>query len=67
MLYFWVVAILGFGGTIADPSVHVLSENFNQVVTSTTLQWVPVSENAKIDFQDAVVGAEQIMDGEYLN
>lgn len=55
--------VLGLTLTKGDPSVHLLSENFNQVITSTTLKWVPASRNGKIDFENAVIGAEQIMEG----
>lgn len=58
-----ILLILGLSLTKGDPSVHLLSENFNQVITSTTLKWVPASRNGKIDFENAVIGAEQIMEG----
>lgn len=63
-----IVILIVFGVSLikGDPSVHLLSENFNQVITSTTLKWVPASRNGKIDFENAVIGAEQIIEGKFL-
>lgn len=49
-----------------DP-VYILSENMQQMITSTSLQWVPADKHSKIDFQDAVVGAHQEVEGKFAN
>lgn len=49
--------------TRGDP-VYILSENMQQMITSTSLQWVPADKQSKIDFQDAVIGAHQEIEGE---
>lgn len=46
----------------ADP-VYILSENMQQMITSTSLQWMPADKYSKIDFQDAVIGAHQDVEG----
>lgn len=50
--------------TRGDP-VYILSENMQQMITSTSLQWVPADKHSKIDFQDAVLGAHQEVEGKY--
>lgn len=48
-----------------DP-VYILSENMQQMITSTSLQWVPADRHSKIDYQDAVVGAHEEVEGKYF-
>lgn len=48
-----------------DP-VYILSENMQQMITSTSLQWVQASKDSKIDFEYAVVGAHQDVEGKLL-
>ncbi|XP_018572054.1 protein unzipped [Anoplophora glabripennis] len=43
----------------ADHSVHILSENFEQYITSSTLQWVPSNEIDEKLLDSAVVAAYQ--------
>lgn len=38
-------------------SVHLLAENLEQLVTSTTLSWVSASSKSKPDYENAVIGA----------
>ncbi|CAH0556536.1 unnamed protein product [Brassicogethes aeneus] len=47
----------------SEPYVHILSENLDQVVTSTTLQWYPASGINTFLLQNAVVGANQTLKG----
>lgn len=56
LVCFAVVSIKG------DP-VYILSENMQQMITSTSLQWVPADKHSKIDLSDAVVGAHQKIEG----
>lgn len=59
-----VFTVLVVVSTRGDP-VYILSENMQQMITSTSLQWVPADKHSKIDFQDAVVGAHQETEGKY--
>lgn len=49
----------------SEPPVLILAENLQQVVTSSTLQWVAVNSRQPKHFDEAVVGAYQIMQGRY--
>lgn len=49
----------------ADRSVHILSENLDQVVTSTTLEWVPSSDINKEVLKNAVIAAYQTLEGKH--
>ncbi|XP_056648619.1 protein unzipped [Diorhabda sublineata] len=51
---FWFVFVK------AEPSVHILAENLEQFITSTTLEWIPY--NDKISLRNAVVAAYQIVE-----
>lgn len=50
----------------ADRSVHILSENLDQVVTSTTLEWIPNSDINKDVLKNAVIAAYQTLEGKIL-
>jgi hypothetical protein len=50
----------------ADTSVYILSENLEQVVTSSTLQWVSSSGFNESMLNNAVVAAYQVIDGESI-
>lgn len=48
----------------ADRSVHILAENLEQVVTSTTLEWVPTNGYYDKDLlKNAVIAAYQTVEG----
>lgn len=49
--------------TRAEPSVHILAETLEQVVTSTTLEWVPSSSINDALIKNAVVGSNQTIEG----
>ncbi|XP_050302082.1 protein unzipped [Anthonomus grandis grandis] len=66
MLLFYKMLLMGLTFLVhtvnaADP-VHVLSYNFEQTVTSTTLQWVSTDGSDPSVLKYAVVGAYQITD-----
>ncbi|CAG9831397.1 unnamed protein product [Diabrotica balteata] len=46
----------------AEPSVHILAENLEQVITSTTLEWIPFNGDDKGFFKNAVVAAYQTIE-----
>jgi hypothetical protein len=50
----------------SDTSVYILSENLEQVVTSSTLQWVSSSGFNESMLNNAVVAAYQVIDGESI-
>jgi hypothetical protein len=50
----------------SDTSVYILSENLEQVVTSSTLQWVSSSGFNESMLNNAVVAAYQVIDGELI-
>lgn len=47
----------------ADRSVHILGEDLAQILTSTTLEWVPSSDINKDVLKNAVVAAYQTPEG----
>lgn len=61
---FWTVLIFHLQLVVtADRSVHILSENLDQVVTSTTLEWIPSSDINKDVLKNAVIAAYQTLEG----
>ncbi|KAJ8935068.1 hypothetical protein NQ318_009265, partial [Aromia moschata] len=44
----------------AEPSVHILSENLEQLITSSTLEWVPTNGNDETILKDAVIASYQL-------
>lgn len=50
----------------SEPSVLILAANLQQVVTSSTLEWVAVNNRQPKTFENAVVGAYQILQGIYV-
>ncbi|XP_060516606.1 protein unzipped [Cylas formicarius] len=56
-----LLTILGVSFIGADPRVHILSENLDQVITSTTLQWVQTDGKDKSVLKNAVIAAYQVM------
>lgn len=58
----WTLLLMSFwfGFVKAEPSVHILAENLEQLITSTTLEWIPF--NDKISLRNAVIAAYQIVE-----
>lgn len=63
---FWTILVLYLQLCVrADRSVHILSENLDQVVTSTTLEWVPSSDINKEVLKNAIIAAYQTVEGKF--
>lgn len=63
---FWTFLVLNLQLFVrADRSVHILSENLDQVVTSTTLEWVPSSDINKEVLKNSVIAAYQTVEGKF--
>lgn len=64
-MLFWTVLVFYLQLFVsADRSVHILSENLDQMITSTTLEWVPSSDINKEVLKNAVIAAYQTLKGE---
>lgn len=65
--YLLVILTLWFELIYCEPSVHILAENLDQTVTSTTLQWIPTDGNDPKLLQNAVVAAYQTVERKQNN
>lgn len=64
---FWTIFVFHLQLFVsADRSVHILSENLDQGVTSTTLEWVPSSDINKEVLKNSVIAAYQTVEGKIL-
>ncbi|XP_045471636.1 protein unzipped [Harmonia axyridis] len=48
----------------SEPQVYILAENLEQVVTSSTLQWIPFNGHKDVALKNAVISAHQIRERE---
>lgn len=48
----------------SEPQVYILAENLEQVITSSTLQWVPFNGHKDVALKNAVISGHQIKERE---